>query len=140
VAGARALAIRGRLPKIERTWKNGDKIEFDIGMPMALQVLQGGKSYPNNVAIQRGPQVLAVDGAINPGMDLEKAEPKAIDPDRTELADAADKLPKGWRGAQAYTVEGKHGPFVVVPFADAGQTGGTYSVWLGAVPPPPKKQ
>jgi len=140
VAGAQALAIRGRFHKIERTWKNGDKIEFNIGMPMVLQVLQGGKSYPNNVAIQRGPQVLAVDGAVNPGMDLEKAEPKAIDPDKTELADAADKLPKGWRGAQAYTVEGKNGPFVVVPFADAGQTGGTYSVWLGAVPPPPKKQ
>ncbi|MEA3368143.1 MAG: hypothetical protein U9R68_08525, partial [Planctomycetota bacterium] len=62
----------------------------------------------DKVAIQRGPQVLAVDETA-PGPEL----------------------PDGWVGTQIYTVKGtragKPVSLVMVPYADAGQTGGQYT-------------
>jgi len=47
----------GEYLKIEREWKNGDTVE--IAIDMTVRVVPGGKSYPDSVAIERGPQVLA---------------------------------------------------------------------------------
>ena len=39
---------------------------MNIEMDMTVRVLPGGKSYPDSVAIQRGPQILAAEDSLNP--------------------------------------------------------------------------
>ena len=55
------------------------------------------------------------------------------------LRDRSRSLPKAWKGTQAYAVDGYVGnavlgrspaELVLVPIADAGQTGGEYRTWL----------
>ncbi|MEA3366744.1 MAG: glycoside hydrolase family 127 protein, partial [Planctomycetota bacterium] len=110
--GGKTYAGRpGKFLDIQRTWRPGDRVA--VKMAMRLQVLAGGdgqplgKTYPDKVAIQRGPQVLAVD----------ETAPRP-------------ELPDGWVGTQIYTVKGtragKPVSLVMVPYADAGQTGGQY--------------
>jgi DUF1680 family protein len=118
----------GELVKIQRRWKPGDQVAISIDL--TVRALDGGASYPDYVALQRGPQVFALDYELNPP-DPEKAEPKSTAPGDLKLTDVAAKLPKEWKTTQAYQMEGKAGPFLLVPFADAGQTGGKYLTWFG---------
>ena len=116
----------GEFLKIDREWKPGDTVR--IQMDMTVRVLDGGVSYPHNVAIVRGPQVLALDAAVNRGMrDLQAAGPRAMD---VKLSDAPASLPARWPGKQAYQMDGvmsgKPVNLVLVPFADAS----IYRVWL----------
>jgi DUF1680 family protein len=122
----------GEFLVIQRTWKPGDEIHID--MDMTVRVLSGGASYPQNFAIQRGPQILARDDQVSKQADLVLAEDASGRPATLRLQPAADRLPAGWLGVQAYTVEGQSPDAVLVPFADAGQTGGNYRVWLGPLP------
>lgn len=122
---------------IDRLWKSGEKIKVSFQMP--IQILAGGKSYPNQIAFQRGPQVLALDSLLNIEV-LKKfrlsSEQKLVVEEPSCKSDTA-LLPSGWIGKQAYTVSitdkksvaGKP-QLVLVPFADAGQTGGTLKVWM----------
>ncbi|HEY5369914.1 MAG TPA: glucuronate isomerase [Hanamia sp.] len=48
---------------INRIWKSGEKIKVSFKMP--IQTIAGDKSYPNQIAFQRGPQVLALDDSLN---------------------------------------------------------------------------
>ena len=104
----------GQYLKLERQWKRGDRIE--IAMDLAVRPLAGGKSYPGSVAIQRGPQVLALEESLN------KAEWKPVR--QIRLVDASGQLPPTWLGKQAYALGGS----LLVPFMDAK----TYHVWLPA--------
>jgi hypothetical protein len=54
----------GAFVQIDRTWKPGDRVEID--MDMTTRVLDGGRSYPGYMAVQRGPQVLALERSKNP--------------------------------------------------------------------------
>jgi hypothetical protein len=95
---------------------------------MTVRVLAGGPSYPHGVAILRGPQVLALEQALNPGvLDLQAAGPSGT---AVKLADARAKLPRNWRGTQAYSIDGvvagKPRELTLAPFTDAR----TYRVWL----------
>jgi DUF1680 family protein len=116
-----------------RTWKAGDKIQFAFGGK--VQVIPGGKTYPHSYAIQRGPLVLVLDEALSKVKDLDLADligkPIEISQARVNLENASKKLPAGWKGSQAFTVAGKSPDAILVPYADAGQTGGAYRVWLG---------
>jgi DUF1680 family protein len=94
---------------IDRNWKSGDTV--DINLDMTVQVIPGGKSYPDAVAIQRGPQVLAAEDSLN----LEAASWRA-----TALKESP--TPSGWTGKQVYTA----GPLTLVPFSDAM----SMKVWL----------
>jgi DUF1680 family protein len=119
----------GQYLTLERLWKPGDKI--DIAMDIPVRAVDGGKSYPGSVAIERGPQVLALEASLNPAApDLAKAAPPSIA--NVVLADAADRLPQGWFGKQAYAIDGAGKQMVLVPFMDAR----SYRVWLTA---PPRK-
>ena len=111
-AGRTHAGKPGRFLDIERTWRPGDRVTVE--MDMRLQVLAGGdgkplgKTYADKVAIRRGPQVLAVDQTVTgPGR------------------------PDGWVGSQIYKLNvvrgGKPATLVLVPYADAGQTGGAYT-------------
>jgi DUF1680 family protein len=122
---------------IDRLWKSGEKIKVSFQMP--LQILAGEKSYPDLVAFQRGPQVLAFDESLNSEF-LRKNQFKSTQKLLVEKPDARSKidlLPKQWIGKQAYPVSvidkmrnvAKQ-QLLLVPFADASQTGGTVKVWM----------
>ena len=121
---------------IQRSWKSGDKIKVSFDMP--IQVINGGKSYPGLIAFQRGPQVLAFDDALNSKVDKDSVlKPQEYFAESPQDKTNTGFLPQHWIGEQAYTVnvvdKNKNptkGPLVIVPFADAGQTGGTVAVWM----------
>jgi hypothetical protein len=111
---------------IDREWNAGDEVHIDLDL--TVRVIPGGPSYPYGVAIARGPQVLALEKGVNPGvLDLQAAGPRGME---VKLADARSNLSPRWRGSQAYSfdgvVAGKPRELVLVPFADAR----TYRVWL----------
>ncbi|MDE3166863.1 MAG: glycoside hydrolase family 127 protein [Acidobacteriota bacterium] len=99
---------------IERDWKAGDTVV--IAIEMTVQVLPGGRSYPDSVAIQRGPEVLAAEDSLNPnGVTSPGAPPLAL---------KTLPPPAGWSGTQVYSA----GTLTLVPFADAI----AMKVWLPA--------
>ena len=53
----------GEYLRITREWKRGDRLEIALDLP--ARFVDGGKSYPNSVAIERGPLVLALDKGVN---------------------------------------------------------------------------
>lgn len=121
---------------IHRRWNAGDTIRISFDMPVLL--LNGGKSYPGLMAFQRGPQVLALDEKLNSDLLQANALPaknkwtiKTIT-EKSELT----VLPASWVGKQTYSaiVNGKPGAtmqqLILVPYADASQTGGRLQVWL----------
>lgn len=122
----------GRFLTIERTWKPGDKLSITFAMP--LQIIPGGLSYPNKIAIKRGPQVLAVDHALNNELssiyDLRFIRSDVL------ATDAKEQLPSNWGWKQAYTVQLQNDhqtkKIIIVPFAEAGQTGDEVEVWIDA--------
>jgi DUF1680 family protein len=118
--------IPGQYLSIEREWKPGDQVR--VNMDMTVRVVPGGPSYPNGVAIFRGPQLLALEQDVNNGLlDLQAAGPRGVN---VRLSDARSRLPSDWRGTQAYSMDGeiagKPRELTLVPFADAR----VYRVWL----------
>jgi DUF1680 family protein len=120
----------GKFLKVERIWKAGDKVVISFDMP--VQVIPGGLSYPNKIAFKRGPQVLAIDQALN-----NEAGPLSslqFIGDNASLIDAKEKLPTDWSWKQAYTAELKTNQqpkqVLLVPYAEAGQKGTELIVWV----------
>jgi len=126
----------GSLLKLERMWHSGDTIQVQMDLP--VRVIPGGASYPDYLALARGPQILALEAALNPQVPyIHRASLKEVEASGIELQDASGGLPKTWAGSQAYSVEGafagKPQPLILAPFADALD----YRVWLlkpGRVP------
>lgn len=114
--------------RLTQTWKNGDQITVSFEMP--TEVLAGGSSYPGRIGFQRGPQVLSLDAALN-HLSAEPTDVAVISP---KLDPVQTQLPQGWVGTQTYGVRAKVGDreqeLVLVPYADASQTGGVSAVWL----------
>ncbi len=126
-AGKTFTGRPGEFLTIDRDWKLGDRI--DIRVDMEPHVIAGGQSYPNSVAIRRGPQVLAIERAVNP--DLPYLHLAAAKQSTVRLREA--KAP-GWWGSQVYALgavvvakgEKRNREVLLVPFADANE----YTVWL----------
>lgn len=118
--------------EINRMWKSGDKLVISFKMP--IQTINGGKSYPHQVAFQRGPQVLAFDDTLNSGFlksnQLDAAQKFAVEIPAQKTNSAL--LSKQWIGKQAYPMNIKETKqeIILVPFADASQTGGAIKVWM----------
>jgi len=123
---------RTEMATIDRLWKTGDKIDLSFAMP--TRILDGGKSYPGQVALKRGPQVLAFDRSLNT-VDAAKV---SISSASVQLKEVAGELPQGWIGSQAYHVdamaEGTPTKIVLVPYCDASQSGGEVTTWLRRQP------
>jgi DUF1680 family protein len=129
IDGKSYTGIAGQYLNIEKVWNANTiiKVSFDLN----TQILDGAKSYPGYIALKVGPQILAVDQALNPGItDLEKLSfdsPKVA-------AQSKTLLPKGWIGSQIFSAsayyDGKPVTLKLVPFADAGQTNGDIRVWV----------
>lgn len=133
VHGKTYSAAADELLKIKRVWKTGDIIDISFDMP--VRKLDGGVTYPGYYAFKRGPQVLAVDYALN--KDVVFAGEKFAAPNQKayQLIDNSSKLPQGWIGSQLYTVklknsEGKYVLLNMVPYADGSQSGGFTDLWI----------
>lgn len=126
---------------IDRLWKSGDKIKVSFNMP--VQILAGGKSYPGLIAFQRGPQVLALDSLLN----MEALKKIKFSTDQKWVVEKPSGksdsylLPREWIGKQAFPAkvsDNKNNAaklqLLLVPFADASQTGGNIKVWLPGSP------
>ncbi|GAB2574046.1 glycoside hydrolase family 127 protein [Spirosoma areae] len=123
----------GQYLTLDQIWEPNTTIQ--VAFDLNPQLLDGGQSYPGMVALKNGPQVLALDQALNPTISdlrtvtLESPALKALSP---------TVLPKGWVGAQVYSaqgrVDGKLVELKLVPYAEAGQTGGDLEVWLKKTP------
>ena len=117
---------------IDRLWQTGDRIDVSFVMP--ITILDGGKSYPGQVAIKRGPQVLAFDQALNT-VDAAKV---SIVTASVQLKEVGGALPQDWIGGQAYQLDvmadGTPTKIVLVPYCDAGQSGGVVTTWLRRQP------
>jgi len=135
-AGDFSIAINGKKQSVSgtetvsiiRKWNKGDKVTIQFTLPTI--VLDGGKSYPGFVALQRGPQVLAVDKNINQ-FSTDKI---AIDTGHTELQFQPSVLPAKWIGGLAFNIKAMENNvqknLVLVPYADASQTGGEITTWI----------
>lgn len=137
VGGKKYRGIANQYLVINRIWKSGEKINVSFNIP--VQIVGGGKSYPGQVAFQRGPQVLAFDSTLN--ADLFKkyqfgSGQKLTVKTPGNKSDIA-LLPEQWIGKQAYKVDiignnskVENQQLIIVPFADASQTGGDVRVWM----------
>lgn len=125
VNGKKQIIQEGETLIINRTWKNNDVIAVQFSMP--IKVLDGGKTYPNYVALQRGPQVLSVDKNLNNDINLEDI---SLNSKVIQLESTPSVLPEKWVGSEAYQLKTGNKNIILVPFADASQTGGTITTWL----------
>lgn len=129
IRGSHLIGKPGDFLTINREWHRGDTLK--VSMDMTVRVIDGAPAYPGTVAIERGPQILALSRALNGRIkELEAATVLASDASRPRLGPVAANLPLSWPGEQAYTVageyEGRPENLILVPFADAK----TYRVWL----------
>ena len=124
--------IPGQLLKIERKWNTKEVVNISFEIP--VEVLSGGKSYPDNIAFKRGPQVLAVDRDLNDA--LYSLKELIVMKEKVELTDAGKILPKDWSWQQAYSVtmlaNQKPVNVILVPFSEAGQKGSEIATWIGS--------
>jgi DUF1680 family protein len=123
--------LAGQLLTVDGKWAlAGEHISIKFDMP--LQVISGGTAYPNQVALKRGPQVLAIDQGLNFGLAALSSISHASVPGQP--LDASDDLPGDWGWKQAYSVDMLDGAIprkvVLVPFAEAGQKGAEIEVWV----------
>jgi hypothetical protein len=125
-------AAANQIITIKKMWKPGEKVSIHFDMP--VKAIAGGISYPGQWALQRGPQILAVDKSLNT-MQLNEMISNAnagIELNAGKLNTAAKKLPANWIGTQVYSggIINSSEQLILVPFADASQTGGDMRVWL----------
>jgi DUF1680 family protein len=117
---------------INKNWIPGEKIMISFDMP--VKNLAGGKSYPNQIALQRGPQILAVDKSLNADNVNELISNSETDIviGSSSLKNESKVLPANWIGKQAYSMDilNKNEKIILVPFAEASQTEGDMRVWL----------
>jgi DUF1680 family protein len=117
---------------INKNWKPGEKIMISFDMP--VKKIVGGKSYPNQIALQRGPQILALDISLNSDYvnELILNSKADIIINGYNLKNESKILPINWIGKQAYSVDikNKSEKIILVPFAEASQTEGDMRVWL----------
>lgn len=125
----------GQFLAIKRKWSAGDEVNISFDMP--VEIIQGGASYPDRIAFKRGPQVLAIDSALNATLPsihnfMQYAAYK------NDLTDASEKLPTDWNWKQAYSIDvlinDKPQTIVLVPFSEASQEGSDIAVWIKASP------
>ena len=122
--------VPGQFLRIPRLWKSGDAV--DIRMHFPLVVLKGGKSYPNHRALKYGNQVLTADAHVN---GLNNPDDLVFDAKVDPQLDVyTGEMPENWVGDQAFVSNAVKTPdgekIILVPYADAGQTGGDIRVWI----------
>jgi hypothetical protein len=128
INGKKQDVIANEIVSVKRVWKKSDEVVVNFNMPTI--VLDGGKSYPGQIAFQRGPQVLAFDKNVN-GFTSDEV---TVNTNNIQLQSASDVLPNNWIGGEAFQLKAfenmKEKIIILVPYADASQTGGAISTWI----------
>jgi len=112
-----------------RTWKSGDSVKITLAPEARL--VPGGHTNAGRVALMWGPFVLAYDAAMNPGLPA---------PGVLTLVDRKPAFTPAFGGdgklvfASEVTYPRQSQPrrVVFVPFANAGETGSRFMVWMRA--------
>jgi len=130
IGGETYAGTKGQLLGITRKWSAGNKVAVAFDMP--VKVIPGGRSYPNAVAIKRGPQVFAIDKGLNKQIDsLRDVNYSKFD---GALTNASARLPADWDWNEAFYLDMKVNNIpqqvMMVPFSDAGQKGASIEVWI----------
>jgi DUF1680 family protein len=110
-----------------QTWHDGDRI--DLSFSLRGRVIRGDYTNFSRVALAWGPFVLAVDAARNPKMDSLRALRLAADAEPALTASAGGLL---FRSRMRAPWDEAPRDVMLVPFADAGASGGEYCIWLRA--------
>jgi len=123
-------AQKGQLLSITRKWHAEDVVSITYDMP--VQVLPGGSSYPNRVAIKRGPQVLAIDLGLN--HQITSLNNVTFTKSSRDIMDASSALPGDWDWKEAFYLDMSINDIpqkvVMVPFSEAGQKTANLEVWI----------
>jgi uncharacterized protein len=96
----------GKFHAVTRTWKNGDRVEYEIGMPLRLQAVDA--QNPDTVALLRGPSAMFAVGNLPDEFtrgELLAAAPAARNSGELLVAGGAGKitfLPFGAIGEETY--------------------------------------
>lgn len=111
---------------INRAWKRGDTVK--ISMVMNVRAIPGIREFSADVAIARGPQLLALGKTRNP--DIKNWDAVRVDPNGLQLASLPTNDAANWIGDQAYELSGIYEDhpkkLIFVPFSNALD----YRVWL----------
>ena len=109
----------------EKTWNDNDQVHFTYSL--RGRVIRGEYANFSRVAFAWGPYVLAADAIRNPGLESLEALPMnaVVEP---SLLDTKVGLQFSAKATRPW--DGKEVSVELVPFADAGSSGGQYSVWL----------
>jgi DUF1680 family protein len=129
IGGSHLVGRAGDFLTLNRTWKRGDTIK--IAIDLSARVMEGGPKEPDRIAIQRGPQILALGRTLNPQIqDLALAGPVSTSASQLKLTPIGNGIPASWTADQAYSVAGEYQDkpqrLILVPFADAIK----YRVWI----------
>jgi hypothetical protein len=119
--GKQVTGRPGEYLRLNRKWKRGDRVEVDVDL--AVRFTPGGKSYPNYVAVERGPLVLALDKGASPNIpDLNQAALKTLPEQLTAEKSGLYDLP----GVVTENGHARDVTLHLVPFAAARE----YRIWL----------
>jgi DUF1680 family protein len=114
---------------IRRKWKSADHLRLHL--ETGPRIVTGDHMNAGKLAVCYGPLVLAADAAASSG--LEAFSIPGNDPAKLRITPEPDSVKAdSWAGARTFaiTYDGAPLPVHLVPFADAGQTGGRYQVWI----------
>ena len=67
---AQGDVVPGRFFALQRNWRDGDRIEYEIGMPLRLEAVND--QNPQLVALVRGPLALFATGTLPAAFSREK--------------------------------------------------------------------
>ena len=124
-----AVGESGWLVLPEREWKNGDAVALTFNL--RGRVIPGDYTNYARVAYGWGPFILAVDQAVNPGLET-PAGARAFDDSPPVRVAGEPRLVCQVTGCNDWDV-GSH-PVKLLPFADAGTAGEAFAVWLRSAP------
>ena len=110
VNGKRDAAVAGTFARVEREWKDGDRIELELPLTSRLEAIDA--QHPDMVALVVGPLVLFAIGESQPPVT------------RVQL------LTVKKNGAQSRQVETARGTITMLPFTAIGEQ--TYTTYLSA--------
>jgi DUF1680 family protein len=130
---------------LQRTWRSGDTVELDLNLEP--RVLVGTGMDEDKAALLYGPLILAADSTLldtDAKVSINDFALPAVDlPTLDPVVQPAPGEWKTWPGARLFRVngadrrDGRKFKTRLVPFADAGMTGGRFKVWLPLAGHPP---
>ncbi|HWD18563.1 MAG TPA: beta-L-arabinofuranosidase domain-containing protein [Verrucomicrobiae bacterium] len=112
---------------VHRKWKAGDQIHLTL--PLGPSVIVGDHKNQGKAVLCYGPLILAADQALDPALDSATLAGTnlATLSIQSQLAPASART---WPAARVYSANALNGKIRLLPFADAGEAGSTYKVWL----------